>query len=144
MVAVEDEPSVEEALTGPEVELWRLAFQAEYNQIEKMETWDLVELPKGVNLVGSRCVLRRKRDSEGKVAKYKVRAVAKGFTQKFGIDYMDMFSPTVRPATIRTPLAVAASLGAEIDHRDVKNAYLWYTATGPENLHGTSSVLLRI
>ena len=72
MAAIDNEPSVEEALEGPKSSLWRPAFQGEFDQIEKMDTWDLVELPPGMNLIKSCYVLRQKRDSDGNIAKYKV------------------------------------------------------------------------
>ena len=121
----EGEPrSLKEALGGEEASKWRAAVQAELEQIEKLDTWDIVEAPADANIVSSKFVFRLKRDEHGNITKYKARLVARGFTQKFGIDYFDTRVWIVRWETIRNLLAQAASRGSVIHQADVKNAYL--------------------
>jgi hypothetical protein len=50
--------------------------------------------------------------------------VAKGFKQRYGLDYEDTFSPVVKIATIRTVLSLAVSRGWCLRQLDVKNAFL--------------------
>ena len=87
---------------------WEDAIHKELSSLKAAKTWILVERPKDRNVVGSKWVLRLKRDSEGKVEKHKARVVAKGFTQVEGIDYYETFAPVARLASIRTVLAIAA------------------------------------
>ena len=63
---------------------------------------------------------------QGQIVWYKARLVAKGFRQQFGVDYTDTFAPTIRSATLRVLLALAAAHEGNIiiEQADVKNAYL--------------------
>ena len=60
------------------------------------DVWDLVEFPEGCKIVGCKWVFKIKRDSQGNIARYKAHLVAKGFTQKDGIDYKETFSPVCK------------------------------------------------
>ena len=57
--------------------------------------------------------------------KYKVRLVAKGFKQQYGIDYAETFSPVVKYVTLRMVTAVAKYFVWTIDQLDVVTAF-WY------------------
>ena len=59
--------------------------------MSKNGVWELVQLPKGCKAIGCKWVFKTKRDSKGDIERYKVRLVAKGFTQKEGIDYNEIF-----------------------------------------------------
>ena len=97
----EGEPmSLKEALGGEEASKWHAAVQAKLEQIEKLDTWGIVEVPVDTNIVSSKFVFRLKRDEHGNVTKYKAQLVAHGFTQKFGIDYFDTRVWIVRWETI--------------------------------------------
>ena len=50
--------------------------------------------------------------------------VAKGFKQRYGIDYEDTFSPVAKAATIRLVLSIAVSRGWSLRQIDVKNVFL--------------------
>ena len=65
----------------------------ELDSMKKNNVWDLVELPDGVKPVGSKWVFKTKLDQNGNIERFKTRLVAKGFTQKEGIDYQETFSP---------------------------------------------------
>ena len=90
-IGAENDPETcTQALSCKEPDLW---YNAMKNELDSMKVWDLVELPKGAKAIGCKWVYKTKRDSLGNIERYKVRLVAKGFTQKEGIDYTKTFSP---------------------------------------------------
>ena len=56
--------------------------------------------------------------------RYKARLVVKGFGQRKGIDFDEIFSPVVKMSSIRTVLGLSASLNLEIKQMDVKTTFL--------------------
>ena len=103
---------------------WLIAMEDELNSIEQNKTWSLVDIPPGCNAIGSRWVFGLKRDEKGEVVRFKARVVAKGFTQKFGVDYDEVFAPVARPATFRTLLALSSYRNLVVKQFDVKTAFL--------------------
>ena len=87
---------------------WDASINWELEQHVNLRMWDLVEPPDGANIVGSRFVFHYKHDSSGKVAAYKTRLIAQGFSQAAGIDYDETFSPTTKLSTVRVIAAIAA------------------------------------
>lgn len=116
--------SVHEALSSSENKHWRAAMEDEYNSFNTNQSWTLVDLPKGKKPVKCKWVFTKKRGPNGELLKYKARLVAKGYSQKFGIDYNETFSPVVRYSTMRILLALAAQYDLDIEHLDVKTAFL--------------------
>ena len=89
----------------------------------KNDTYELTELPKGRKALKNKWVFKLKHDDE-KLLKYKVRLVVKGFSQKQGIDFDEMFSLVVKMCSIRVILGLAASMNLELEQLDVKIAFL--------------------
>ena len=59
----------------------------EYQSIMKNDVWDIVLKPEGKSVVSSKWIYKIKHAADESIEKYKARFVAKGFTQKEGIDY---------------------------------------------------------
>lgn len=120
----ENPKTVKEALEGNSSRKWIASMREEFNNLLKNKTWELVELPKNRKALKAKWVFNIKRDKNGAVERYKSRLVAKGCSQKAGIDYKETFSPVVRYSSIRILLALAAELKLEIHQMDVVSAYL--------------------
>ena len=119
-----DEPTYREALAGPQATEWKKAMKAEYDALVANGTWDVVPRPKGMNIIGSKWVLRVKRNADGSVCKFKARFVARGFSQVFGEDYFETFSPVTQCTSIRCLVALAAQHGWKLYQMDVCSAFL--------------------
>ena len=78
----------------------------------------------GFKPIGLKWVFKIKRNADGSISKYKSRLVAKGYVQRHGVDYEEVFAPVARIETIRLVIAIAASKGWEIHHLDVKTEFL--------------------
>lgn len=94
------------------------------SSILKNDVWDIVPRPEGKSVVSSKWLFKIKHVVDGSIEKYKARFVAKGFSQKEGIDYEETFAPVARYTSIRTIIAIAASKGWKIHQMDVKTAFL--------------------
>ena len=121
----ESEPrSVKEALSSFNKNKWKKAMDEEINSLNENSTWDIVPLPKDSNLVTCKWVFKTKCSADGNTERYKARLVARGFSQKYGIDYDEVFAPVVRQTTFRTFLTYAGIKGMVIKHFDAKTAFL--------------------
>lgn len=122
LLLLNDEPyNFEEAI---EEKVWKDACDEEISSIIKNKTWELVNLPAGAKAIELKWVFKIKRNSDGTINKHKSRLVAKGYIQRHGIDYKEVFAPVARIETVRFIIALAASNGWEIHHLGVKTAFL--------------------
>lgn len=96
----------------------------EMTSLAENNTWELVSPPKGKKIIQNRWVLQVKIKTDGTLDRFKARLLAKGYTQKAGIDYNEAFSPVARYDTVRTVLSVAATDGLKLLQFDIKTAFL--------------------
>ena len=81
-------------------------------------------MPQGAKAIGCKWVYKTKRDSLDNIERYKAKLVAKGFTQKEGIDYKETFSPVFKKDSLRIILALVAHFNLELKQMDVKMTFL--------------------
>jgi hypothetical protein len=74
----------------------------EYQSIMQNDVWDVVPRPKEKYVVSSKWIYKTKHATDGSIEKYKAIFVARGFSQKEGIDYEETFSPVARYTSIMT------------------------------------------
>jgi len=115
----------EEAINHPHYETeWRQAIDEEYRSLTKNGVWELVELPRGANLVTNKWVFAIKHNANGDIIRFKARLVARGFSQTYGLDYFDTYAPVAKLTTYRTIFALAALEQWEVHGMDVITAFL--------------------
>lgn len=113
-----------QALSSDQKQKWVEAMDEEIKSLAKNGTWNLCELPSGRTAIGSKWVYKAKTDAAGEICRYKARLVAQGFSQKYGIDYDQVFAPVVRQTTFRILLSIASVEGLCVKHLDAKTAFL--------------------
>jgi hypothetical protein len=86
-------------------------------------TWELV-VTKGQETIGCKWVYKIKHNVDGSVNKYKVRLVAKGYAQTYGINYEKTYSLIAKMTIIRTIIAMVVAKGWSLHQMDVKNVFL--------------------
>lgn len=77
-------------------------MEKEFEALTQNQTWKLVPPCTGINIIDCKWVFRIKRRADDSIERYKARLVARGFKQRFGLDYCETFSPVVKHTTIRT------------------------------------------
>jgi hypothetical protein len=113
-----------EALESPQSDLWRTAMDKEFNSLLENQTWELVECPLGVKPVPMKWVYKITRNADGSVERFKAWLVAKGFLQKQGVDFEEVYAPVSKQTTVKALLAVCAEKDLELEQLDVKTAFL--------------------
>lgn len=108
-----------QAMLRPDSELWLDAMNSEIASLTANDTFELVDLPEGKKLIGSRWVYSIKDNM-----KYKARVVARGFTQEAGIDYQEIFSPVIRYESIKLLFSLAAKQNKVVHQLDINTAFL--------------------
>jgi hypothetical protein len=119
---LDEEPTCfEEAIEKKE---WADVMTEEYQSIIKNDVWEIVPRPKSKDGVSYEWLFKIKHAADGSIEKYKARFVARGFSQKEGIDYEETFAPVARYTLIRTIIALTAKMKWKLHQMDVKTTFL--------------------
>lgn len=117
--------SYNEVITHPNKEKWLEAMIDELNSINKNNVWTLTTLPTDRKAIGCKWLFTMKYNQTNQTYRYKARLVAQGFSQKFGVDYNQVFAPVAKQCTLRILLSIASHENLHTRHLDVKTAFLY-------------------
>jgi hypothetical protein len=97
-------------------------MKEEMDSLVNNQTWDLVQFPAGKRALQNKWVYKLKEEDGGKKW-YKARLVVKGFAQKKGIYFDEIFSPVVKMTSIRTILSLVVVEDLHLEQLDVKQLF---------------------
>ena len=144
--AVVEPRSYAEAMEQPEAALWKASMEEHLRGHEVLGSFVEVIVPIRRRAIPTKWVYTLKTNADGKIVRYKSRFVVKGFMQRPGIDYDQVFSPTIRSEQIRMMIGVGARQtglrhpvhgGRRVTimgKADVTNAYLTAPLPGSEEV----------
>ena len=89
---------------------WVESMTEEYQSIMKNDVWDIVPKTEGKSIVSSKWIYKIKYVADRSIEKYKAIFVARGSSQKEGIDYEETFAPLARYTSIRVIMALASMM----------------------------------
>lgn len=96
----------------------------EYASLLQNDTWEVIDPPHNRKPISCKWTYKIKYDSQGNIDRYKARLVARGFTQRYGIDFTETFSPVAKFDSIRTLLSIVAVDDLDMVQFDVRTAFL--------------------
>lgn len=111
-------------MTLPDADKWREATYNEIQYLVENKTWDLDDMLSGRKLIRTKLVFKRNYKSDGFLDKYKARLVCTSYSQKYGIDYKETYSPVFRPKSTWLLIAIAVQLDAGTYQMNVTTAFL--------------------
>ena len=126
------------AMLSPQADQWRSAVVEHLEGHDSLNTFEEVIVPLATRVLPSQWVFAIKEDQDGNAVRFKARTVLMGNFQRPGIDYQQVFSPTIRPEQVRMLVAIGAKMQTNkhgfknatigsyniITKGDVKDAYL--------------------
>src|SRR6478736_3922368 len=97
-------------------------MDAELAKMDQYKVWEVVDRQPNMRVVGARWVYTRKIDGNtGMPSSYKARWVAKGYSQRGGIDFNELYAAVAHKDTIRVFLSLVNHLDLECDQVDIKS-----------------------
>lgn len=118
-------PTYKSAMKSSDSLEWKSAMEAEINKLVERGVFSLVPKPKDCKIISSRWHLKKKLNLDGSVKKFKARLVARGFSQRPGIDYTETFAPSSRQESLKAFLAVNGNRDWEVIQMDIVGAFLY-------------------
>jgi hypothetical protein len=138
--------SYKEAMLSPHADQWRAAVNEHLAGHARLHTFEEIIIPSHRRAIPGKWVFALKTSPTGQIDRFKARFVIQGFRQRQGLDFTEVFSPTIRSEQIRLALALAAEwmgrsrrsvnskMSVQIAKADVSDAYLTAPLPDDENV----------
>jgi hypothetical protein len=110
-ISAADPCNYKAAMQALDADKWKEACNTEISTLNPNGTWELVELPPNAKVINSGWVFKLKLHADGSVEHHKGRIIAKGYSQRPGFDYTEVFAPTFHPASLHLIITLAAKEG---------------------------------
>lgn len=123
--SLDKSPTYKSATTSVDKDKWTAAMKLEINNFVKRDFFTLVPRPRNQKIISCRWHLKKKYNLDGSINKFKVILVARGFTQREGIDYNETFAPSSRQESLKAFLAVNGHRDWDVIQLDVVGAFLY-------------------
>ncbi|GKD28168.1 retrovirus-related pol polyprotein from transposon TNT 1-94, partial [Tanacetum coccineum] len=104
---------------------WIESMHEELHQFDRLDVWELVDIPLCKNVINLKWLWKNKRDEENTVIRNKSRLVAKGYAQKEGINLEESFAPVARLEAVWLFIAYAAHKSFTVYQMDLKTTFLY-------------------
>nr|GEV67208.1 retrovirus-related Pol polyprotein from transposon TNT 1-94 [Tanacetum cinerariifolium] len=99
--------------------------QEELHQFDRLDVWELVDIPLCKNVINMKWLWKNKRDEENIVIRNKSHLVAKGYAQKEGVDFKESFAPVARLEAVWLFIVYAANKSFTVYQMDIKTTFLY-------------------
>lgn len=115
----------QQAQEHPHWDKWLQAAKEELHALEQKETWEVVQIPKGIFITPVRWVFTYKFDEKGYLVKHKARLCVRGDLQRRFGNIGDTRALTLATRVLRCMMTLAAAFDLDIDQMDVSNAFFY-------------------
>jgi hypothetical protein len=91
---------------------------------QENDTWELTSLPTRHRAICLKWVCKVKRNEVGEVVRHKAHLVVKGYVQRAGIDFDEVFTLIARLESVRMMVTLVVHHRWLVHHMDVKSTFL--------------------
>ena len=99
-------------------------MQDEMDSLHENHTYEFTEPLKGKRVLRNKWVYKLKPGDTGNPPTYKARIVVKGFEQKKGVDFDEIFAAVMKMKSIWMVLSIATSMDLKVEELDVKMTFM--------------------
>ncbi len=113
-----------DTMATPQVAKWKKVTDIKINNLHQNKTWKLIPQPSNKRVIPPKLIYKNIFFTNRILSKHKCWFVFQGFWQKHGVEYTEMYAPTVHCENLCLVLALAVAFDLEIHAMDVIAVFL--------------------